>query len=119
MDGLSLSQLIPIELVERIYMWMRELDRVDEIMIAEEKVKNIAVWFTLMEDIRANTPLYSLIFEDSNSNICNMNFILPDCDTGRLIDMLTLHQTFEEYTLLRGVHRQYLTLRRGVSVSQE
>ena len=51
---------------------MRELDRVDAIMIAEEKVKNVAVWFTLMEDIRANTPLYSLIFEDSNSNICNV-----------------------------------------------
>ncbi len=103
-------------------MWMRELDRIDAIERAKEfHEKNVVGWVNLMEDIRANTPLYSLTFEDSNSNVCNVNFILPDCDTGRLIDMLTLHQTLEEYTLLRGVHRHCLTLHsgRGDSVSQE
>lgn len=123
MEEIPLGHLMPIELVERIFMWMRELDRVDAIARALEfRKKNVDEWRTLMEDIRANTPLYSLAFEDSNNGtICNINFILPDCDTGRLIDMLTLHQTLEGYTLLRGVHRHCLTLHsgRGGSVLQE
>ncbi len=123
MDKISLGGLIQIELVERIFMWMRELDRVDAIARALEfRKKNVAGWVTLMEDIRANTPLYSLAFEDSdNGTICNVNFILPDCDTGRLLNILTLHQTLEGYTLLRGVYRHCLTLHngRGGSVLQE
>ena len=123
MEEVILGHLMPDELIYRICIWMGELDRVDAIIRMKEfHEKMQGVWSLVMEDIRANTPLYSLIFEDSNSNICNVNFILPDCDTGRLINMLTLHQTFEEYTLMRGVHRQCLTLRSGsicVPVSQE
>ncbi len=107
MEEVTLGHLIPDELIKRIFMWVRELHRVDAIIrVKEFRKKNSGCWLLVMEDVRANTPLYSLQLQDSDGNICNVNFLLPNCDTGRLIDMITLHQTFEEYTLLKDVRRR-------------
>lgn len=107
MEEASLGHRVPIELIDGILMWVMELHRVDAIIRAEEFHKKMGgVWSLIMEDVRANTPLYSLQLQDSDGNICNVNFLLPNCDTGRLIAMITLHQTFEEYTLLTDVRRR-------------
>ena len=86
MEPVSVAHRIPVEIIHIILRWVTELHRVDAVLRAAEfKTFHRDAWATIMSDVRANTPRYTvrLSFDASEVEL-DISLYLPDCDVWRL-----------------------------------
>ncbi len=76
---------VPVEIVQRICARIYELHGTDMVeRAAAFRIFHGAAWRAVMEDVRQNTPRYTLTLAQPPYGTSVMHLYLPNCDIGTL-----------------------------------